>query len=54
MFVTLSMLILLAIQFAVMGGAFAGGAWVIWRLLERRAGREGGPSLDSSRSRSVP
>ena len=29
-------LLVLAIEAAVAGGAFAFGAWVVWRLLERR------------------
>lgn len=37
MLMMLSMLIMAAIQFAIMGGAFAAGAWLIWRLVQRRA-----------------
>jgi O-antigen ligase len=43
MFVTLSMLMLLAIQFAIIGAALAGGAWVVWRFLEQAAGRRRRP-----------
>ena len=35
--VTLSMLIWAALMAAILGGAMAAGAWVVWRLLEKRA-----------------
>jgi len=31
------MLLVVTVQFAIIGGALAGGAWVVWRYLERRA-----------------
>jgi hypothetical protein len=35
--VMLSMLIWSALMAAILGGALAGGAWVVWRLLEQHA-----------------
>jgi uncharacterized protein YneF (UPF0154 family) len=36
------MLLVVGVQFAIIGGALAGGAWVVWRYLERRA-KQGPP-----------
>lgn len=33
-----AMVLLILLQFAVLGGALAGGAWVVWRFLEGRYG----------------
>ena len=48
----LVMLPVLAIEAAVVGGAFALGAWVVWRLLEQR--RFSPPRPPSERGVSIP
>jgi hypothetical protein len=45
---TAGMLLLLAIQFFVIGGALAGGVWTVWRVLERFAAR---PAPEAARAR---
>ena len=37
--VNIPMLLIMAIYYAVIGGAFAAGAWVVWRVLEQLAAR---------------
>ena len=39
LFMQLTALLFVVFQFFVMGAAFGGGAWVVWRALDRRAGR---------------
>jgi hypothetical protein len=39
LFMQVTALLFVVFQFFVMGAAFGGGAWVVWRALDRRAGR---------------
>jgi hypothetical protein len=48
--IMLSMLIWSALMAAILGGAMAGGAWVVWRLLEKHAPA---PPMTERRRRTV-
>jgi len=39
LFMQVTALLFVVVQFFVLGAAFGGGAWVVWRALDRRARR---------------
>ena len=39
LFMQVTAILFAVIQFFVLGAAFGAGAWVVWRALDRRAGR---------------
>ena len=39
LFMQASAVLFAVVQFFVLGAAFGAGAWVVWRALDRRAGR---------------